>query len=316
MKKISIIVPVFNEENLIKPFFVAISEVMQKTSYSYELIFINDGSLDDTQVSIDDLGLQLNNIKFIKFSRNFGKEPALAAGIDAASGDAAIIMDVDMQDPPEVIHQLIEAWEAGADTAVAVRTSRKSDSFLKRLSAQMYYRIFNSLTDEVKIPFNAGDFRLVDRRVIDSLRTLRESSRFTKGLFSWVGFKTQYVFFERAERSSGKTNFNFSKLFLLGLNGILGFSTKPLRIWTFIGSISILIATVVGLRILYLNIFFGRDAPGLVTILFIVAMFSGVQLLGIGLLGEYIGRIFIETKARPLYIIDDTNTDLRVGPRL
>ncbi len=300
--KISLIVPVFNEEETIPIFYKTIREYTELKRYEVEIIFINDGSKDTTESLIYGLEETDSNVKAISFMRNFGKEAALMAGLNAATGDAMIPIDVDLQDPVEVIPQLIMEWINGSDVVLAKRIDRSSDGFLKRKTAEWFYRIYNKLND-VHIEENVGDFRLLSKDVVNHIIGLSERNLFMKGLLSWVGGKVSVVEYTRAKRVAGTTKFNGWKLWNLALEGITSFSTALLKIWTYIGMILALFAIGFGIWMAIDKVLFGNPVPGYPSLLVSILFIGGVQLIGIGILGEYIGRIYIETKKRPRYII-------------
>lgn len=300
--KISLVVPVFNEQDAIPIFIQKISELNYLRNYDIELIFINDGSLDNTEQIILNLSREYSFIKVLNFSRNFGKESALFAGLEYSSGDVVIPIDVDLQDPIELIPEMISEYKNGYDVILAKRKERKSDSFWKRKSAEYFYRLHNKLSNP-KIEENVGDFRLMSRRVVDSVISLPEKNLFMKGILSWVGFNTKVIEYSRKERSAGITKFNGWKLWNLALEGITSFSTIPLRVWTYIGlSISSLSFLYI-IFIIFKKIFWGESVLGYPSLMVVILFMGGVQLIGIGILGEYIGRIYIETKNRPKYIL-------------
>lgn len=300
---ISIVVPVFNEEESIVLFLDTIHLVFKPNNLRYEVIFVNDGSGDNTLSVLQSLLTIHDNIKIINLSRNFGKEIALSAGIDYASGDVVVPIDVDLQDPPELILKFIEYWRKDYDVVYGVRVSRKHDNLFKRITSTWFYRIFNKLS-HVKVPENAGDFRLIDRKVVEVLRQLPERNRFMKGLFSWVGFKSISVPYERPPRAVGITKWNQWSLWNFALDGIVSFSTLPLRVWTYVGLIVASLSFSFGIYIIVRTLFYGIDLPGYASLLTTILFLGGIQLLSIGILGEYIGRLFIEVKGRPLYIIE------------
>lgn len=304
--KISLIVPVYNEESSISIFY---KEVTSKLSnYDLEVVFVDDGSSDNTELIALGLASQDDRIKVLSFTRNFGKEAALMAGIEHCSGDAVIPLDVDLQDPIEVVPQLIEKWLAGADVVLAKRIDRKSDSLLKRNFAAWFYRLHN-LISKTKIEENVGDFRLMSRKTIEDVKCLGENNLFMKGILSWVGGKTAIVEYVRPERSVGDTKFNGWKLWNLALDGITSFSTFPLRIWTYIGFSIAFIAFLYGIWLVVDKIFWGNDVPGYPSLLVSILFLGGIQLIGIGVLGEYVGRAYIETKSRPRYLLKEKNND-------
>lgn len=303
--KISLIVPVFNEQDSIFPFYERTSDALAgQSDITLEYIFINDGSSDGTLMSLLDLSAKYENICIIDLSRNFGKEAALAAGIDASKGDAIIPIDVDLQDPPELIPKMIQKWREGSDVVLARRSERNTDSYLKRATAHLFYQLHNAIST-VKIPKNVGDYRLMDRRVIENFKKLPESCRFTKGLFAWVGYKPVYIDFCREPRASGKTKFKGWGLWNFALDGITSFSTAPLRVWGYIGLFVSILSFVLAAYIVYRNIFFGIAIPGYASLMVSMMLMGGLQLIGIGILGEYIGRLYMESKNRPIYLIKD-----------
>ena len=304
-KTVSLVIPVYNEEAAIEPFLTAMADVLSQVEargLGVELVFIDDGSGDSTLARLQAALVQDRRIRVLEFSRNFGKEAALTAGIDAARGDALIPIDVDLQDPPEVILQLIDAWEQGYEVVVGHRTDRASDSLLKRQSARWFYKIVNAVAD-TPVPENVGDFRLIDRCVADALKRLPERRRFMKGLFAWVGFRTAVVDYRRAPRTAGMTKFSGWKLWNLALEGITSFSTAPLRLWTYVGAGVAGLAFVYALYIVFRVLWLGVDLPGYASLLVMVLFLGGLQLIGIGVLGEYLGRVYTEVKQRPTYIV-------------
>lgn len=303
-KKISIVCPVYNEELSIAEFIRTIVDVLEASGYLYELLFVDDGSKDNTLGILKAQQVLYSSIKIISFSRNFGKEAALTAGLSYAKGDAVIPIDVDLQDPPAVIIKLIEQWQSGFDVVIAIRVDRSLDNHFKRLSSNWFYKCHNFMSHD-KIPENAGDFRLMSRKVVDALNLLPERQRFMKGLFSWVGYKTAQVKYTRAKRSLGKSKFSGWSLWNLALDGITSFSTMPLRVWSYLGLTISMFSFLYGLYIIYRTLFVGHDVPGYASLFSAIVFLGGVQLIGIGVLGEYIGRIYMESKNRPLYIIEE-----------
>lgn len=300
--KISLVVPVFNEEDTIPIFYKAVREYEPLQEYDVEIVFINDGSKDSTENIINALSISDNLVKSLSFTRNFGKEPALFAGLDHASGDAVIPIDVDLQDPIEVIPLLIEKWKNGADMVLAKRTDRSTDGHLKRKSAEMFYKLHNKISTP-KIEENVGDFRLMSRETVENIKQLPERNLFMKGILSWVGGKTEVVEYSRAERCAGESKFNGWKLWNLALEGITSFSTVPLRMWTYIGLLVAGFAFIYGAWMIIDTIAFGNPVRGYPSLLVTVLFLGGVQLIGIGVLGEYIGRIYTEVKKRPKYVL-------------
>lgn len=302
--KVSLIVPVFNEEQAINLFYQAVRRELKLDDAEVEIVFINDGSTDGTAAQAAALAQVDEQVMLINFSRNFGKEPALFAGLEYASGDAVIPMDVDLQDPISVIPLLIEQWQQGADVVLAKRRDRTSDSYLKRHSAALFYHLLNRIS-YTRIEENVGDFRLMDRKVVDVIRTLPEHQLFMKGVLSWAGFNTVVVEYERAERVAGSSKFNVWKLWNLALEGVTSFSTVPLRLWTYVGGGISIFAVLYAVYMVLDKIFFGNSVPGYPSLMTAILFLGGVQLIGIGILGEYVGRIYIEAKHRPRYVIKD-----------
>ncbi len=300
---ISLVVPVFNEQEVLGIFLERTSAVLDQAGFDYEYVFVNDGSSDDTLLMLVGLSAKNSHIRVVDLSRNFGKEAALTAGIDLVRGNVLIPMDVDLQDPPELIPRLVERWREGYDVVYGVRSQRAEDSAMKRATAGWFYRLFNRLSS-THIPDNAGDFRLLDERVVAVLRQLPERNRFMKGIFSWVGFRSIGVPYERPARAAGQTKWNFLKLWNFALDGIFSFSTVPLRVWSYVGVLisflSFVYASFIVIRILIL----GKDLPGYASIITVVLFLGGIQLLSLGIIGEYLGRLFVETKGRPVYIVD------------
>lgn len=300
---ISIIAPCYNEEETIEPFLRRIEEILTQINEPYEIVFINDGSKDNTLNVLLNAKQNFKNIRIINFSRNFGKEAALTAGLDKARGEAAIPIDVDLQDPPELIKELVARWREGYDVVLAKRADRTSDSFAKRVSADLFYKL-NGKISNVDIPNNVGDFRLMSKRVVEALKRLHENQRFMKGLFAWVGFKTVVIEYVREKREAGQSSFNGWKLWNFALDGITSFSTLPLRIWLYIGALVSFLSFLYGSFIILKTLIFGVDLPGYASLAVIMLFLGGIQLIGIGILGEYIGRIYSESKRRPSYIIE------------
>lgn len=305
MKQISVIVPVFNEEKSIVLFFEAFRKFKNQIghrNYTINLLFIDDGSTDQTAKIITDLALENKDCKAIFFSRNFGKESALFAGLEHANGDLIVPMDVDLQDPFELIFEMLDAYEAGAEVVLARRNDRGNDTFLKRFTAQWFYKLNNRMST-IKLEENVGDFRLMTRQVVNEIINLPENQLFMKGLMSWVGFKTTIVNYSRPVRKEGNTKFNYRKLWNLAVQGITSFSTLPLKVWTYFGSFVAFISFLYGLKIIVEKLFFGINASGYASLMVAILFFGGVQLIGIGVLGEYVGRTYLESKRRPKYII-------------
>lgn len=310
----SIIVPVYNEASCLHELYRRISEVMEKSGGAWEMILINDGSVDDSAKIIRELARNDPRVRAVIFARNFGHQIAVTAGLDYSRGDAVIIIDADLQDPPEVILDLIEKWRAGYEVVYAVRAEREGETFFKKITASLFYRIIYRITD-VKIPMDTGDFRLMDRKVVKVLNTMREHHRFLRGMAAWVGFRQTGVYYKRAARFAGETKYPLRKMLKLALTAITGFSYFPLQMATYLGfvtaGIAILAIPVVAvMRFVQTQAFFGQ-ATTLIAVLF----FGGVQLICLGILGEYIGRIYDEAKGRPLYIVRESPEDFVKDPK-
>jgi len=302
-KKVSIVTPFFNEKDSIDLFYREICLVIkQVVNIDFEVICVDDGSSDETLARLVSIANSDSRFIVIELSRNYGKEAALTAGIDAASGDAVIPIDADLQDPPELIQDMILEWINGAEVVLARRIDRTSDSLLKRKTAELFYKYYNYISD-IEIPSNVGDFRLLDRIVVDAVKNLPERQRFMKGIFAWVGFRTVILDYKRKERKKGKTSFSWTSLFKLAVEGITSFSTAPLRIWSVIGIFGSLFSLTYAFWIAIRTMVYGIDIPGYASLLIAIIFFGSVQLVSVGVLGEYIGRIYIETKKRPLYIV-------------
>ena len=300
---ISLVVPFYNEEHGIADFEDGIRPVLDALpGYDFEVVCIDDGSSDGTLAGLQATAARDPRYMVIGLSRNFGKEAALTAGIDHATGDAVIPMDADLQDPPDLIPQLIARWREGAEVVLAQRSDRSSDSYLKRRISGLFYKIHNRLSD-LELPENVGDFRLMDRVAVDALKQFPERQRFMKGLFAWVGFKTSRVEYKRLPRRAGQSRFSGLRLWNFALDGITGFSTLPLRIWSYIGAIGALISFSYGAFILLRTLINGVDVPGYASLLAATLFVGSLQLVSIGILGEYIGRIYMESKQRPRYIV-------------
>jgi len=304
--KISLVVPVFNEEDAIPIFYQEVRKEL--TAHEVEIVFINDGSKDATEGIINALSVSDPLVKALSFTRNFGKEPALFAGLEHATGDAVVPIDVDLQDPIDVIPQLIERWQAGADVVLAKRADRSTDGHLKRKTAEWFYRLHNKISSPT-IEENVGDFRLMSRETVEHIKLLPERNLFMKGILSWVGGRVDVVEYTRAERVAGISKFNGWKLWNLALEGITSFSTFPLRMWTYIGLFVAAASFLYGAWMIFDTIVFGNPVRGYPSILVSILFLGGVQLIGIGVLGEYIGRIYIETKQRPRYVLKGSKNE-------
>lgn len=304
--KVSLVVPVFNEEDAIPIFYQAVRKELPE--YEVEIVFINDGSKDATESIINALAVSDPLVKPLSFTRNFGKEPALFAGLEHATGDAVIPIDVDMQDPIEVIPQLIAKWQDGADVVLAKRADRSCDGHLKRKTAEWFYRLHNKISSP-KIEENVGDFRLMSRNTVEHIKLLPERNLFMKGVLSWVGGTVAIVEYTRAERVAGTTKFNGWKLWNLALEGITSFSTFPLRMWTYIGMAVAALSFMYGAWMIIDKLIWGNPVRGYPSIMVSILFLGGVQLIGIGVLGEYIGRIYFEVKRRPKYLLKGSRHD-------
>ncbi len=307
MKKITIIIPAYNEQDSLPFLYERMEKLINSIeNYEFEILFVNDGSKDKTIDLIKEYREKDKRISYVDFSRNFGKEIAMIAGLDYAQGDAVIFMDADLQDPPELIPKMIEYWEQGYDDVYAQRKSRKGETWLKKFTSKMYYRLLQTLTN-VEIQKDTGDFRLLDRRCVNALKKLRESQRCSKSMFSWIGYNKKAIYYNRDPRVAGQTKWNYRKLVNLAIDGITSFTTSPLRISTYIA-----IPTFMALVIYFIYVIAKCCIEGVViqafqAIILLVLFFSGIQILLFGIVGEYLGRIFNETKNRPLYLIKEYN---------
>lgn len=302
-QSISIVVPMYNEEAVFHTLFRELEETLSQLDVTYEIICVDDGSKDKTRELLMAKTQQDPRVKAVILSRNFGKEAAMTAAIDYATGDAVIPIDADLQDPPELIGQMIEKWREGFDVVYAKRVSRATDTPMKRSTAGLFYRVFNMLS-EIPIPENVGDYRLMDRRVVDAIKLLPEKDRFMKGLFCWPGFSNTAIEFERPERAEGETKFNYWKLWNFAINGITSFSSFPVRLGVYLGLIVSAVAFVYGVIIMVKTLFTGVEVPGYASMMVVMLFIGGIQLFFLGLLGEYIGRIYKEVKNRPIYMVD------------
>jgi len=308
MKKLSVIIPCYNEEESIPYFFEAMEKVQEQIEYQFEYIFVNDGSKDDTLGVLRSLhASNLDKVSYLSFSRNFGKEAALYAGLKEATGELVTIMDVDLQDPPELLPQMIAGiTEEDYDCVGTRRADRKGEPVIRSLFAKIFYRMENKVSSTEMVD-GARDFRLMTRQMVDAILQMSEYNRFSKGLFAWVGFKTKYISFENVERTHGKTSWNFFSLFRYSVEGIINFSEFPLRLATFFGTLSFVVAFVMAIFFTLRTLFFGNPTDGWTSTTVIILFIGGVQLLALGVIGEYIGRIFLETKKRPVFIVQETS---------
>ena len=302
---ISVIIPMMDEEESLPTLFGRLVPILRALERSYEIVVVNDGSTDGTLAALRRLQGSNPEIVVIDLSRNFGKEAALTAGLFHARGKAVIPIDADLQDPPELIARMVEKWDGGSEVVLAVRSQRDADSWVKRRTAETFYRIMNAV-GEISIPPNAGDFRLMDRKVVEALKALPERTRFNKGIFAWLGFRTDVVEYERPAREAGATKWKYRKLWAFALDGITSFSSAPLRAWSYIGGAISAFAFFYGLYIIFKVVVLGqRDTPGYASIMAVMLFSNGIILIGLGVIGEYLSRVFIETKGRPLFIIRD-----------
>ncbi len=300
--KLSVIIPVHNESANIAPLCERLLPVLNRVAPAWEVVFVDDGSLDDTLDIIKGISRTEPRIGAISFSRNFGKEIAIAAGLDHVRGDGVVIMDADLQHPPEMIESFVERWREGFLMVYGQRTDRTDETRVKRGFAQLFYRLFSRF-GEIPLPEGAGDFRLIDRKGVEVLRALGEKARFSKGLYAWIGFKATGVPFVVEERRFGTTKWSFRKLFRFAFDGIAAFSTVPLRIWTYIGFLISFLAIATAVYFMIRTLLFGTDLPGFPSLIVSIMFFSGIQLMSLGIVGEYVGRIFAEVKRRPLYVV-------------
>lgn len=301
---VSLVVPVYNEQDAIPVFHAALRGVAALQGERMEIVFVDDGSVDRTTDAIRTLQRVDADVRLLSFTRNFGKEPALFAGLEAARGDAIIPIDVDLQDPVELIPELLSKWRAGAQVVLAKRVDRDSDGLLKRKTAEWFYRVHNRIS-KVRIEENVGDFRLMSREVVSQVLLLGERNLFMKGVLSWVGGRTEIVEYVRAPRSAGQGKFNGWKLWNLAIEGFTSFSTLPLRMWTYAGLVVALLSFIYALCMILQKLLWGNTVPGYPSLMVAILFMGGVQLISIGVLGEYIGRIYLETKGRPRYILQE-----------
>ena len=302
--KLTVIVPVFNEEAVLPEFHRRLAVVMDGLAMQGEIIYVNDGSIDGSLNKIHRLMAEDTRVAIVDLSRNFGKEIAMTAGLDHAHGDAVVVIDADLQDPPELIPEMIEQWQSGYDVVYAQRTSRAGESAFKKSTAHVFYRLIQKLS-RVQIPHDAGDFRLLSRRAVEALSGLREQHRFMKGLFAWIGYPQKAIQYERDARYGGETKWNYIGLWNFAIEGITSFSTIPLKVATYVGMLTALGAFLYGMFIVLETILYGNPVAGYPSLLVVVLFLGGIQLMALGVIGEYLGRMFDETKGRPLYLIKD-----------
>lgn len=299
---ISVVVPAYNEEETVGEFYKRLCAVFDGLDVDLEIVFVNDGSKDKTMETLCALFADDNRIRILDFSRNFGKEIALTAGLDYARGDAVVVIDSDLQDPPELIPELIKEWDAGYDVVFAQRTEREGETAFKKTTAHLFYKVIQKLS-RVKIPEDTGDFRLLSRRAVEAMRLLREKDRFMKGLFSWIGYPQKAVPYQRHARYAGTTKWNYWKLWNFALDGITGFSSGPLRLSTYVGIATAFLGFCYSIFIGIKSVFWGDPVAGFPSVIMIVTLLGGVQLIFLGIIGEYLGRMFEESKRRPLYLM-------------
>lgn len=302
------VVPLKDEADGLAAFVNALDAQLQTSGASYEYFFIDDGSRDKTWAVLKELARGKPFFKLIRLSRNFGKEAALKAGLDAALGRAVIVVDADFQDPPELIPEMVERWRNGAETVTPVRRNRDSDSWMKRTTSKWFYRAFNQIADH-NIPENAGDFRLIDRKVLDALAACPETKRFHKGLFSWVGYRNEFIEFDRPRRAAGTSSWSYWRLWNYALDGLVGFSSAPLKVWSYLGLFIATGAFGYGAYLIAFTLLFGRDVPGYTSLMVVLLFLGGLNLLSMGILGQYLAQIFQEVKARPSYFIAERFND-------
>lgn len=302
---LSIVVPMYNEVDAIDGFFASIFKVLDVLGETFEIICVDDGSRDDTFERLREIWTRDSRVKVIRFSRNFGKEIALTAGLDHAMGRIVIPIDADLQDPPELILDMIAKWREGYDVVLPRRSHRRSDGLVKRFGAATFYRILGYLS-AVEIPANVGDFRLMDRRVVDALALLPERARFMKGIFAWLGFRRAFIDFERKPRSAGDPKLKFLRLYDLAVTGLVSFSHVPLRIWSYLGFSCAFLALIYGAFIVIRTLIYGVELPGYASLITVILFMNGLTLFGLGVAGEYLSQVFLEVKRRPLYVVQET----------
>lgn len=316
MKKISIIIPAYNEEEALPALMERITKFADDTKdYDFEFLFVNDGSKDRTIELIKEYREKDKRVCYVDFARNFGKETAMKAGIDYATGDAVVFLDADLQDPPEVIIEMIKYWEEGYDDVYAQRNSRKGETWMKKFTSKMYYKVLQDLTN-VPIQKDTGDFRLLDRRCVNALKVMKESQRNSKSMFSWIGYKKKAIFYDRDPRVAGKTKWNYSKLINLAIDGITSFTTSPLRISTFIAIPTFLVLFVYFIYVIAKSFIVNQPIQAFQATILLILFFSGIQIMLFGIVGEYLGRIFNETKNRPLYLVNEYNGEKENNEKL
>ena len=304
-KKISILIPAYNEQDVLRHLYERLQKLAGETAnYDFEFLFVNDGSRDKTLEIIKSYAAKDHRVSYVNLSRNFGKETAMIAGLDHVTGDATVIIDADLQDPPELIPQMIQYWEDGYDDVYARRNSRNGETWFKKATSTVFYKLLQRST-HIPIQQDTGDFRLLDKRCVEALRLFRESQRYTNGMCSWSGYKKKEISYDGDPRAAGETKWNYFKLLELAIEGITSFTTAPLRISTFMGIVTSILAFIYILYLVIRTIFFGSDLAGYPSMMAVILFLGGVQLLSLGIIGEYIARIFNETKNRPLYFVEE-----------
>ncbi len=316
IKLVTILVPAYNEQEVLHMLYERLKNIMDNlSSYRFEVLLVNDGSKDNTLTVMKELRSMDNRICYLNLSRNFGKETAMIAGLDYAKGDCVIIIDADLQDPPELIPDMLKLWEEGYDDVYAKRKSRKGESFLKKFTSKMYYKMLQSVTN-IEIQKDTGDFRLLDRRCVEALKSIRESQRYTKGLFSWIGYNKKEILFDRDPRAAGKTKWNYGKLINLSIDGLTSFTTTPLRFAAVMGILVSLAGFIYMLAIIIKTIIYGIDVPGYSSTMVVILFLGGIQLIFLGVIGEYLGRTFNESKRRPIYFVERYNEEKETNEKL
>jgi polyisoprenyl-phosphate glycosyltransferase len=304
-KKITILIPAYNEEEVLRHLYERLGKLASENeTYDFEFLFVNDGSRDRTLEMVKEYAESDRRISYVNLSRNFGKEIAMIAGLDRVSGDATVIIDADLQDPPELIPQMISYWEEGYDDVYARRKSRAGETWFKKMTSELYYKILQKSTN-IPIQQDTGDFRLLSRRAVEAVRQFHESQRNAKGMFSWIGYKKKEILYNRDQRVAGETKWNYAKLLNLAVDGITSFTTAPLRIASLFGLLISLVAFIYIIYLVIRTVLVGPDVAGYPSLMAVMLFLGGVQLLSLGVIGEYIGRIFNETKQRPLYLIEE-----------
>ena len=309
---LSVIVPVYNEAEVLPEFHRRLTAVLDELECLAEIVYINDGSQDDSLNIIE--GFKDKRVAAIDLSRNFGKEIAMTAGLDHAHGDAVIVIDADLQDPPELIPKLVDKFHEGYDVVFARRTARDGETFFKKASAKMFYRVIHHVS-RVNIPENTGDFRLLSRRAVDSLKRLRENHRFMKGLYAWLGYPQIAVDYHRDPRFAGTSKWNYWKLWNFALEGITSFTITPLKLATYLGMCTSVLSFSYGLFVIYKTLMYGDPVQGYPSLMVVILFLGGVQLMSLGIIGEYLGRVFNETKQRPLYLVNGIKSSMTLGSR-